>query len=100
MSEEENKEEVLESTEEVVAEEAPKRVRRTNKDKLARNPRKDKKDSPANPPVITRPKKYTFEKWAARKGIPVHHRPGLRAYVKTINKLRTLEDWDECFKAY
>lgn len=45
-------------------------------------------------------KRYSFEKWAARNGVKPHHKAGLKAFVKNINKLRTLAEWDECFKGY
>lgn len=45
-------------------------------------------------------KRYSFDKWAARRGVKKHHKAGLMAFVKNVNKLRTLEEWDECFKGY
>lgn len=87
---EEVEEEVTEPVEETV-EEAPKKARRT---------KKAKKSSPIPVPITIKVKRYSFEKWAARRGVKSHHRPGLKAYVKNVNKLRTLEEWDECFKGY
>jgi hypothetical protein len=55
----------------------------------------------AKRPAVTKPvKRYTFEQWAARRGVKVHHRGGLRAFIKNSTKPRTLEDWDLGFKGY
>jgi len=60
------------------------------------------KEEPTPAPVKKkfRGRKYTFEQWAKRRGVLAHHKGGLRAYVANVNKPRTLEDWDECFKDY
>ena len=71
--------------------------------KPARKPKADKKVSaPAKPvPVKTAPvKRYSFVQWAARNGVPAHHRGGLRAFVTNVSKHRTLEEWDKCFEGY
>lgn len=49
---------------------------------------------------VKKAKRYSFDKWAARRGVKQHHKAGLMAFVKNVNKLRTLEEWDECFKGY
>lgn len=58
----------------------------------------------AQPAVASSPskpaKRFSFEQWAARMGVPGHHRGGLRAFVNNVSKHRTLQEWDECFKAY
>ena len=61
--------------------------------------------SPISSPVrITnaRPEKLlSFEQWAARKGIPSHHRGGMRAFVKkNPSRHRTAEQWDACLVGY
>lgn len=58
-----------------------------------------KKTRPA-PRRPARKRTYTFEQWAQRRGVPSHHKGGLRAYVPNVNKSRTLEEWDACFKDY
>jgi hypothetical protein len=60
------------------------------------------KTPPPVPPVVRarRGKMYTFEQWAKRRGIPTRHKGGLRAYVDNVNKPRTLEEWETCFKDY
>ena len=60
------------------------------------------KSKTASPPPAPAPvaKRYSFTQWAARRGIPAHHRGGLRAFVNNVNKHRTLEDWDKCFEGY
>ncbi len=64
------------------------------------------KRAPKAPVVVTpRPvtkdeKKFTFERWAARKGIPSHHRAGMRAFVSNPDKMRSQEEWDSCFLTY
>lgn len=45
-------------------------------------------------------KSYSFAQWAARRGVPAHHRGGRRAFVNNVNKHRTLEEWDKCFEGY
>lgn len=45
-------------------------------------------------------KRYSFTQWAARNGVPAHHRGGLRAFVNNVSKHRTLSDWDKCFEGY
>lgn len=60
-----------------------------------------KKSPRAEPVVVVRPPKmYSFEQWAARRGVPKHHCRGMRAFVKNPNRTRTLEMWDECFVGY
>lgn len=52
-------------------------------------------------PLPARPEKtYSFDQWAARRGVPTHHRGGMRAFVTNHKKPRTLEAWDVCFKDY
>jgi len=43
---------------------------------------------------------YTFEQWARRRGIKPHHKGGLRAFVSTVERPRSLDEWDSCFKDY
>lgn len=50
--------------------------------------------------VVKPVKRFSFEQWAARRGVKEHHRGGLRAFVKNPNKYRTLEEWDKCFVGY
>jgi hypothetical protein len=45
-------------------------------------------------------KRYSFEQWASRNGVPVRHRRGMRAFVKNPDSNRTLVAWTECFKGY
>jgi hypothetical protein len=52
------------------------------------------------PPETVVVKRFSFEQWAARRGVPSHNRGGLRAYVNNVSKHRTLEEWDECFRGY
>jgi hypothetical protein len=71
-------------------------------------PKEEKAAAPKKEVVVSKrskrvrpPKLYSFEQWAARKGIPPHHRGGLRAFVKkNPDRHRTEEQWDECFKGY
>lgn len=51
-------------------------------------------------PAAPKPKLYTFDQWAARKGVPQHHRGGMRAFVSNVNKSRSLEAWDKLFSEY
>lgn len=58
-----------------------------------------KKAAPRPAPKL--PKKlFTFDQWAARNGVPTHHRGGMRAFVENPNKPRSLEDWDMAFLDY
>lgn len=47
-----------------------------------------------------RTREYTFEQWARRQGVKQHHKGGLRAYVPDVERARSLEEWDACFKDY
>lgn len=63
------------------------------------------KPAPATKPVVRQrrkkaPKQLTFEQWAKQRNIKDSHKGGLRAFCKNVKKNRTLEDWDEVFKAY
>lgn len=49
---------------------------------------------------VKKEKRFSFDKWAARRGVKKHHKAGLMAFVKNVNKLRTLEEWDQAFKGY
>ena len=64
--------------------------------KAAPKKRKVAAKRPATKPV----KRYTFEQWAARRGVKNHHRGGLRAFIKNSTKPRSLADWDSGFKGY
>jgi len=77
-----------------VEEPAPEPVKKVEKTPVAAKPVAQKVSS------IPKVKRYSFEQWAARNGVPSHHRGGLRAYVNNVSKHRTLEEWDECFKGY
>jgi hypothetical protein len=59
---------------------------------------------PAAPAAPTRsigsPRTFSFDQWASRRGIPSHHRGGMRAFVANSSKARTLEEWDACFVSY
>jgi hypothetical protein len=62
-----------------------------------------KKAAPVSSPKAKMParkKVFTFEQWAKRRGVPKHHKGGLRAYVQHVHKPRTLEEWDKCFRDY
>jgi hypothetical protein len=61
---------------------------------------KKRKAAAKRPPVTKPVKRYTFEQWAARRGVKNHHRGGLRAFIKNSTKPRTLADWDLGFKGY
>jgi hypothetical protein len=61
---------------------------------------KKRKVAAKRPPVTKPVKRYTFEQWAARRGVKNHHRGGLRAFIKNSTKPRTLADWDLGFKGY
>ena len=50
--------------------------------------------------LVRPPKTYSFDQWASCKGVPKHHRRGMRAFVKNPNRQRTLEQWDACFIGY
>jgi hypothetical protein len=43
---------------------------------------------------------YTFAQWARRRGAKQHHKGGLRAFVSNVDRSRSLEEWDDCFKDY
>jgi hypothetical protein len=55
------------------------------------------KVAPSQPVPV---KRYSFTQWAARNGVPAHHRGGLRAFVNNVKKQRTLAEWDACFEGY
>jgi hypothetical protein len=88
---EDTKKEVKSQTELFVAEpktKAPKKAAPKKRKVAAKRP-------------VTKPaKRYTFDQWAARRGVKNHHRGGLRAFIKNSKKPRTLEDWDLGFKGY
>lgn len=89
MAEEEVTEEVSEPVEE-----APEPAR-----KKRRQARKAAKAAKSRAPR-KKVKRFSFSKWAARRDIPWHNRAGLAASVPNVEKPRTLEEWDECFKGY
>ena len=45
-------------------------------------------------------RRVSFEQWAAKRSIKDNHKRGMRAFVKNPDRLRTIADWDEAFKAY
>lgn len=45
-------------------------------------------------------KKMTFDRYAKRKGVKATHLAGMKAYCKNPNTPKTVEQWDEVFKAY
>jgi len=45
-------------------------------------------------------RRVSFEQWAAKRNIKDSHKRGMRAYVKTPDRVRTMAEWDEAFKAY
>ena len=59
-----------------------------------------KKKVAAKQPPSKPVKRYTFEQWAARRGVKNHHRGGLRAFIKNSTKPRSLKDWDSGFEGY
>ena len=73
---------------------APEPVKKETKKPVAAKPAAKKVS------FVPKAKRYSFEQWAARNGVPSHHRGGRRAYVNNVSKHRTLEEWDECFKGY
>lgn len=58
--------------------------------------------APAPTPVVVERKEklYSFEQWASMRGIPAHHRPGMKAFVKQAHKNRTMGAWDRCLADY
>lgn len=64
--------------------------------KAATKKRKVAAKQPPAKPV----KRYTFEQWAARRGVKTHHRGGLRAFIKNSTKPRSLKEWDSGFEGY
>jgi hypothetical protein len=79
-----------EKTKEDSKEDKPFVVKATKKEKVR-----------PSPVVMLKPQKlYSFDQWATRRGVPTHHRGGMRAFVKQPDKQRTLEQWDECLKGY
>lgn len=58
--------------------------------------------SPAPAPKVTprAPKLYSFSQWAKMRRVKAHHLGGMRAFCGSVEKNRTLEEWDEIFKAY
>lgn len=45
-------------------------------------------------------RKVSFDQWAARRGVKTEHKRGMRAFVKNPDRVRTMADWDDAFKAY
>lgn len=75
----------------------------TEKSKASKSSKKTTKmtaPAPVAVKVAQPTKRYSFDQWAARRGVPKRHRGGLRAFVKNPNRVRTLEDWDKCFENY
>jgi len=68
----------------------------------------DTKPVPAPTPVakprpikfVEATKTYSFEQWVTRRDIPIHHRRGLRAFIKNPDRHRSLEAWDALFVNY
>ncbi len=45
-------------------------------------------------------KRMNFDRYARSKGFRTTHIPGMKAFAKNPNMLRTLEAWDAFFKDY
>lgn len=45
-------------------------------------------------------RRVSFDQWAAKRAIKESHRRGMRAFIKTPDRVRTIAEWDEAFKAY
>lgn len=64
-----------------------------------------KKEAPKpkvkEPPVRPEPM-MSFDRWFAQTGKPVHHKAGMRAYLKrgALKGKRTVAAWDRLFKNY
>lgn len=93
---EEQKSEVEETVEDTKeAPEEKKEGKATPKKKTPK--KKTQKRAVALPP---RKKKISFDVWATRRDVKLHHRRGMKAFVSNPNLPRTLEEWDSLFIDY
>jgi hypothetical protein len=45
-------------------------------------------------------RRVTFVQWARRRAVKPHHMGGLKAFCPSLNRSRTLKEWDDLFANY